>query len=82
MIKRNGQTLPWTTTAFFDALDAAETMKTVFGIDDVATVVDGSKSEIIAAFDKLQAKADNFENANHAHETLFVSVVWIGHTWD
>ena len=52
-IKRDGETLLWSENAAKDAKYAEDTMKSVFGIDDVATLKDASKALIISAFDKL-----------------------------
>ena len=57
-------------------------MNTVFSISDAEIVKDGSKTEIISSFEKLQAKVDNFEKNKKNDETMFIAVNWVGSVID
>lgn len=56
-------------------------LKSAFGFSDVTVVTDGSKQDIIKAYDAVQAKAEAFDKSKKAKEAMLVCVFWIGHTW-
>ena len=74
------KTLPWPKAAETGE-QAEKLMSETFDCTDVVKVVNGTKSEIIAAFDTLQAKVDDFDKNKKINECAFVGLTWIGYIW-
>ena len=76
----NGKDLPWKNAAQ-NGQAAENLIKQLWKFQNVKIVKDGSKADIIAAFDLCQREVEHFNKNKKTKETMLTTVFWIGHTW-